>query len=330
MSKVYKIFISSCYNGLEAARKEVFNIVINSNCLPVCMELFPSTYQHKWKYIAPRIDESDYVILLIGGLYGSIDSNGLSYTENEYDYAVSKGKNILVFIQQNPRQQEPEGPSKAKLLLFKEKVCDRQIINYWTDEKDLITKVNVSLKQTFEDFPLPGLVKCPNPDCISGFKVLSVDEAIQQYKNKLVKSVYCICSSGISTSYLIEPLLKRNQPHDNPIDIFIIIRKGDDEKRIQLIKNHSYRWMSLANRQSVKLHIHCVRDFSLSFRGLMINKGEFGYIGFNNNTDTSKHDSVLMVDQTSEAGKYLIKYFMYAFECKTSYGTFTDAIDNAD
>lgn len=49
---------------------------------------------HKW------IDESDVYMLLLGGRYGSIDikESGLSYTELEYKYAISKNMPVFAII----------------------------------------------------------------------------------------------------------------------------------------------------------------------------------------------------------------------------------------
>lgn len=46
-------------------------------------------------YIKKVIDECDYYLLIVGGRYGSMDSNGVSYTEREYDYAVETGKLVI-------------------------------------------------------------------------------------------------------------------------------------------------------------------------------------------------------------------------------------------
>ena len=45
------------------------------------------------------IDLCDYYVLIIGARYGSLnETTGLSYTEMEYDYAVSKNIPVLVFL----------------------------------------------------------------------------------------------------------------------------------------------------------------------------------------------------------------------------------------
>jgi hypothetical protein len=41
------------------------------------------------------IDDSDYYIVILGGRYGSVGEDGVSYTEREYRYALSIGKPII-------------------------------------------------------------------------------------------------------------------------------------------------------------------------------------------------------------------------------------------
>ena len=54
------------------------------------MEIFPAFDDDTLEYIKRVIDQSDHYVLIIAGRYGSISSDGLSFTEKEYDYAVFK------------------------------------------------------------------------------------------------------------------------------------------------------------------------------------------------------------------------------------------------
>ena len=60
----------------------------------------PATNEDAWTLIRRVIDGCDYYLLVIAGKYGSVNStSGLSYTEMEYDYAVSAGKPVMAFLQ---------------------------------------------------------------------------------------------------------------------------------------------------------------------------------------------------------------------------------------
>ena len=62
------------------------------------MELFPASDTEQFSYIKKVIDECDYYVLIIGGRYGSVDSEGISFTEKEYEYAIETNKIVLAFV----------------------------------------------------------------------------------------------------------------------------------------------------------------------------------------------------------------------------------------
>ena len=91
--KRYQVFISSTFSDLKNERLAVINQLLAINCIPVGMELFPAADEEQFEYIKKLIDESDYYVVIIAGRYGSLADDGFSYTEKEYDYAVTK-KNL--------------------------------------------------------------------------------------------------------------------------------------------------------------------------------------------------------------------------------------------
>ena len=98
MNKKYSVFISSTFLDLESERETIRKLVIDMGYIPLGMESFPATNEEQFGYIQKVIDNSDYYILVIGGRYGSITEDGISYTEKEYDYALSKEKVVLAFV----------------------------------------------------------------------------------------------------------------------------------------------------------------------------------------------------------------------------------------
>ena len=94
----YQIFVSSTFRDLEDERQAVLKAILELNQFPAGMEIFPAVNDTAWEHIEKVIKESDYYVLIIGGKYGSIDSeSGLSYTEKEYDFAVSQNIPVLAF-----------------------------------------------------------------------------------------------------------------------------------------------------------------------------------------------------------------------------------------
>lgn len=96
--KRYSVFISSTFEDLKDERRAVQDTVISAGDFPVQMEYFPATDEAAFDLIKSLLDKCDYYILIIGGRYGSLDSDGLSYTHKEFRYAVSKNIPVIVMI----------------------------------------------------------------------------------------------------------------------------------------------------------------------------------------------------------------------------------------
>lgn len=63
------------------------------------MELFKAGNESQLKTICKWIDESDVYMLILGGRYGSIEEkSGLSYTELEYRYELSKDIPVFAVV----------------------------------------------------------------------------------------------------------------------------------------------------------------------------------------------------------------------------------------
>ena len=76
--------------------------LLELDCMPAGMELFPAASETQCKWIQQIIDESDYYIVILAVRYGTVhpDKN-ISYTEMEYRYALSIGKPVLAFLHEN-------------------------------------------------------------------------------------------------------------------------------------------------------------------------------------------------------------------------------------
>src|SRR5207253_8747303 len=125
--KRYQVFVSSTYQDLQEERQEVIQALLELDCIPAGMELFPAADEDQWTLIKKVIDDCDYYIVIVGGRYGSLSSTGISYTQMEYEYAVSQGKPTIGFIHRDPgsipvskTEQSEEG--RIKLEAFRELV----------------------------------------------------------------------------------------------------------------------------------------------------------------------------------------------------------------
>lgn len=96
--KRYQVFVSSTSKDLQEERQAAINALLKNYCIPAGMEFFGGTGD-SIEIIKKRIRESDILLLIVGGKYGSIyksDGNDIGFTEFEYDYALSTNKPIAV------------------------------------------------------------------------------------------------------------------------------------------------------------------------------------------------------------------------------------------
>jgi hypothetical protein len=98
MEKRYQVFVSSTFADLTVERQAVIQGLLSLDHFPAGMEQFPASDEDAWALIRGVIDDSDYYLLVVGGRYGSINQEGISYTEMEFDYATAKKKPILAFL----------------------------------------------------------------------------------------------------------------------------------------------------------------------------------------------------------------------------------------
>lgn len=96
--KRYQVFISSTFEDLRDERRAVQDVIISTGDFPVQMEAFPAADEDQFEFIKSLIDKCDYYVLIIGGRYGTVAEDGLSYTHKEFRYAVSKGVPVLVML----------------------------------------------------------------------------------------------------------------------------------------------------------------------------------------------------------------------------------------
>lgn len=190
MDKRYQVFVSSTFLDLKKERQEVMQALLELDCIPAGMELFPATNETQWDTIKKVIDDCDYYILILAGRYGSIAPDGKSYTEKEYDYAIETNKPILTFIHNDlgkieldKSEKTPEG--QEKLGKFIEKARTR-LTKGWSTPAELGSVVSRSMVQLIKNEPAIGWVKADLvPDIESTKEILSLKTEIEKLKSKL-------------------------------------------------------------------------------------------------------------------------------------------------
>lgn len=164
MNKRYQVFVSSTYADLKEERSKVIQTIMESDCIPAGMEIFPAIDEEQFNFIKSVIDDCDYYILIIGGRYGSLSEDGFSYTEKEYNYALVKEIKVIAFIHNKPDtipfgKSEKDAALREKLEQFKSKVATGRLVKFWNNAEDLPGLVALSLTKTIKTYPAVGWVR---------------------------------------------------------------------------------------------------------------------------------------------------------------------------
>src|SRR5258706_2850866 len=163
MDKRYQVFVSSTFKDLEAERQEVMHALLELDCIPAGMELFPAANDAQWNLIKRVIDDCDYYLLILGGRYGSTAPDGVGYTEMEYRYALSISKPTIAFLHRDPgkiptRKSESTDEGREKLAAFRALV-EEKLCKQWESPQELGCVVSRSLVQLIKTTPAVGWVR---------------------------------------------------------------------------------------------------------------------------------------------------------------------------
>lgn len=164
MEKRYQVFVSSTYADLKEERQKVIQALMELDCIPAGMELFPAADEEQFEFIKRVIDDCDYYLLIIGGRYGSTTAQGISYTEQEYDYAITRGLKVVALLHENPEEipfwkseQDPE--LRNRLQAFRDRVAADRLVRFWRSVDQLPGIVALSLSKTIKMYPAVGWVR---------------------------------------------------------------------------------------------------------------------------------------------------------------------------
>lgn len=163
MKKKYQVFISSTYEDLKEERVAITQCLLDNNCIPVGMEQFPASNMSQMEYIEKMLDDCDYYILIIGGRYGSLDDDGVGYTEKEYNYAQQKGIPVMAFVNLHPEKlpnEKCEHANIEKFKAFRDRVLNaKKLVKGYSDIGDLKANVVTAVNAAIREYPGIGWVR---------------------------------------------------------------------------------------------------------------------------------------------------------------------------
>jgi len=163
MNKRYQVFVSSTYEDLKDERLEVMKALLELDCIPCGMEYFPAANEDAWTFITNLIDTCDYYVVIVSGCYGSEDAEGKSYTQKEYEYALSKEIPTIGFIHQDrsslPPEKQETDPEKIRKLADFIQLVESKLCKKWSNAYELGAVVSRSLTQLMKANPRTGWVR---------------------------------------------------------------------------------------------------------------------------------------------------------------------------
>lgn len=219
----YQVFVSSTYKDLIEERQEIMQALLELDCIPAGMELFPATDDDQWTLIKRVIDECDYYIVIIAGRYGSIGPRGISYTEQEYRYAVETGKPTIAFLHKMPVNisvgNSESIPASIELLKSFRELAQTKVCKYWESPSDLGSAVSRSLVRLIGTHPMPGWIRADKAvDALAATEVLRLRKTIEDLQAKLAESRFAAPKGS-------EELAQGNEVY--PIDFKFDARDSD-------------------------------------------------------------------------------------------------------
>lgn len=194
---IHRVFVSSTYEDLREERAEVQKALLKLDCFPVGMELFPSADDETWEFIKQQIDESDYYIVIVGGRYGSLAADGLSFTQKEYEYATEIGKPSIAFIHASPEtlpatKIELDRRQREKLKLFIRQL-QKFPTNAYTSPHELAAQVVFGLVNLRAKYPANGYIRSDEAVDLKKYMTLLEENAnlkLIQSRSKALNTVF--------------------------------------------------------------------------------------------------------------------------------------------
>ncbi len=149
-SKRMQLFISSVQKELQQERRAVKKFVQGDVLLKRFFDIFlfedlPASDRKADDVYLEQVSRCDVYVAILGNEYGHEDSDGLSPTEREFDYATARGKTRLVFVK--GADDKLRNPKMKKLV---KKAGSQLIRRRFTDIGELTEALYAALVEHLE------------------------------------------------------------------------------------------------------------------------------------------------------------------------------------
>jgi len=224
--KIYQVFISSTYKDLVEERKGAIEAILNSGCIPMGMEIFPASDGDPLAHIKEVIDYCDYYVLIISEEYGTVrKETGKSYTEEEFEYAVSVEKTVLVFINKNVEEitakDISENPEKEKLKQFIDRASSVRLRKTWSSMGDLKYEISSALYNQRKIGNAVGWIRADQGD---SKELMSKYIALDDENKKLKQELETMIDQSVKSDF-IDKMLNDDLTSSEMIVIHKILEK---------------------------------------------------------------------------------------------------------
>lgn len=197
-STKYQVFISSTYSDLAEEREKIIKAILEMYHIPIGMEMFSAEDEDQWEIIRRTIEVSDYYILVLGLRYGSKTSEGISFTQKEYEYALERKIPILAFVMKDtvPLPMDKRDNDLLEINNFREMVLkNSKMAQFWETKDELIKNVSVSLMKQIMQKPGVGWSR---GDQVGVNDALSKELSVLSKENRELREKIGILESKIS------------------------------------------------------------------------------------------------------------------------------------
>ena len=251
-----QVFVSSTYTDLIEERQIAVEAILDAGHIPAGMELFRAG-KSQMKTIHKWIDNSDAYMLILGGRYGSIEKEtGLSYTELEYQYALTRKMPVFAIIlddsflhmkaSQTSTDEVFEKKNRGKYEKFKAKVKE-QVVKFVKNKDQISHVISRQLNDILydPDYNLSGWIRNDSQTIQEQYNNLNKNELVvaKKYLNqKIIEKIFDSAYINYADSYIdtFEKMLLEALEQQTFIDRISrqVVISVNGEKAIITMKTH--------------------------------------------------------------------------------------------
>ncbi len=163
-----KIFVSSTTKDLGEARNKVCDQLLQLDIQPVSMDWYGSDPKAPQQLDDARVKQCDAFLIVVGYLYGeSPPGQELSFTELEYEAAISSGKSIYPFLASEEFKAlqilREDDSTFQKLQAFRNRLKENHTPAYFDTVEKLCTEVAANVPRPTEQSGSIFVPKLPQP-----------------------------------------------------------------------------------------------------------------------------------------------------------------------